>query len=279
MKTNLYILFLFCFLAACSNSDSNKEVIASVYDKKLYRGDIKHLFDNVNYDEDSIKITEQFINKWTEEQVLLHHAESVKTIEIEDINRKTEHYKNTLIIHQFENDYINKHLDTVISEKEIITYHKSHKNDFQLNDYLVKVLYIKVPFDAPDIPKIDKLYALRKENDINKIEEYAKLYATNFYFDDENWIYFDELTKEIPLKNINKDKFIIRKSKVKIEEEYYYYYLNVIDYKLKNTVSPLDFERDNIKQRILNKRIKELRENIRTDYIQKANNEKAIKKY
>lgn len=243
------------------------------------RSDLEHLFTKPMSIEDSVKISSDFITKWTEDQTIIHESQYVKSINLEEIDRKTERYKNTLIIHQFENDYILKNLDTIISENEIIAYYKSHQNDFQLNDYLVKVLYLKIPFDAPDTDQIDKQYALYKSGDMEKIEDYAKLYASNFYYDEENWMYFDDLTKEIPLKNINKDKFITRKSKIKIDENNFYYYLNVIDYKLKNTVSPIEFERANIKQRILNSRIKTLRENIKTEFIQKANNEKAIKIY
>ena len=92
-------------------------------------------------------------------------------------------------------------------------------------------------------------------------------------------MYFDELTKEIPLKDINKDKFITRKSKIRLDENGFYYFLNVIDYKLKNTISPLEFEKDNIRQRILNIRIKELREELKKDNIQKAYNEKSVEIY
>ena len=105
------------------------------------------------------------------------------------------------------------------------------------------------------------------DSDISEIETYAQLYASNFYYDDENWMYFDDLTKEIPLNNINKDKFITQKSKIKMDENGYFYFLNVIDYKLKNTISPLEFERDNIKQRILNIRIKDLRKTLKNELV------------
>jgi hypothetical protein len=144
---------------------------------------------------------------------------------------------------------------------------------------LVKVLYLKIPFDAPDIEKVANLYKLNRESDKTDIEIYAKIYASNYYYDVENWIYFDDLLKEIPLQDINKDKFIMKRSKIRFEENGYYYFLNVIDYKLKNTTSPLNFEKNNIKERIINTRVKELRAQIKEEIISKAYDKNKVKTY
>ena len=266
---------------ACNNSGSTSDVIvAKVYNKELHASEYSYLFQNKYIStEDSSIIVTSYINNWVEEQILVYHAENNDQINISEINDKAEHYKNALLIHKYENIYIENNLDTVISENELVIYYKEHQNDFQLNDYLVKVLYLKIPLDAPNIDKMDRWYKLYNQDDIIEIESYAKVYASNFYYDEENWMYFDELTKEIPLRDINKDKFITRKSKIRLDENGYYYFLNVIDYKLKNTVSPLEFEKDNIKQRILNIRIKELREKLKKDNIQKAYNEKSVEIY
>jgi len=266
-------------IVSCSTNEE-EEMIVKVYDVELKRGDISFLFDNKNLSSvDSIKIAKKYIDNWVEEQILLHQSQQNKTINLKEIDDKANHYKNLLIINQLENQYVQQNLDTNITEKEYITYYKNHKDDFQLKDYLVKILYIKVPSDAPNIIKLEKWYKLHLDTDIKEIKKYANTYATNFYYDIENWIYFDDITKEIPLKDFNKDRFITRKSKTIVEENDYFYFLNVIDYKLKNTTSPLEFEKENIKQRILNKRVKALKEKYRKENIEKAYNEKAITIY
>ena len=180
---------------------------------------------------------------------------------------------------QLEHKLVNEKLDTVVSDDEIQKYYNAHQADFQLNDYLVKVLYLKIPVDAPDIDKIGMYYKLYKETDIEEIDVYAKIYATNYYYDEQHWIYFDDLLKEVPLQDINKDRFIMKRSKTRFEEGGYYYFLNVLDYKLKNSTSPLSFERENIKERIINIRVKELRNEIKQEIISKAYDNNAIKRY
>jgi hypothetical protein len=280
MLKNTVIFLILSLLMACNLFTNQKEPIAKVYDNVLYKNDIAFLFKNHKFTkEDSIKTAKSYIDSWIEEQSLVHYNDSITTVNLEEIKAKAEHYKNILIIQQLENNYITKNLDTNITENEIVTYYKSHKADFELNDYLVKVLYLKLPLDAPNINKVEKWYKLQNSKDSIEIEKYAQQYASNFYYDTENWIYFDELTKEIPLKDFNKDRFITRKSKTIIDENGYFYFLNIIDYKLKNTTSPLDFERDHIKKRIINIRVKKLKEKFKKEKIEKAKNEKAIKIY
>lgn len=272
------ITFLILVITSCgTNNDNSDVVVAKVYDKELYYSEYSYLITGLGLsDADSTTISNDYINHWVEEQILVHRAQKDDNINLIEIESKTERYKNSLIIHKFENHYIENNLDTNITEVELTKYYKDHQNDFQLNDYLVKVLYLKIAIDAPDIDKVNKWYKLYNDSDISEIETYAQLYASNFYYDDENWMYFDDLTKEIPLNNINKDKFITQKSKIKMDENGYFYFLNVIDYKLKNTISPLEFERDNIKQRILNIRIKDLRKTLKKDNIEKAYDEKSV---
>ena len=277
-KPTWIITLLILVFNSCGTDKSKSDVIvAKVYDKELYFSQYSYLFNGTDINEvDSINISKEYISNWVEEQILVHNAQNNINLDLLEIKSKAERYKNSLIIHKYENDYIESNIDTNISYSELKKYYKEHQNDFQLNDYLVKVLYLKVTTDAPDINKVDKWYKLYREDDITEIENYAKLYASNFYYDEENWMYFEELTKEIPLNNISKDKFITQKSKIRLDENGYYYFLNVIEYKLKNTTSPLEFEKDNIKQRILNIRIKELRKALKKDNIQKAYDEKSV---
>ena len=270
----IYCLIFLGLIVSCSSSEDKGELLAKVYDKELYQADLDYLFRNHNYNtKDSIELVEQYRDQWVEEQILVHEAESSADIDMDAIDKKAEHYKNNLLIHQLESSLLEERLDTNVQKEEIRAYYKENQQDFQLNDYLVKVLYMKIPFDAPDIEKVAKWYMLKKETDIEEIDIYSKIYASNYYYDDENWIYFDDLLKEIPLQDIKKDRFIMNRSKIRFEESGYYYFLNIIDYKLKNTLSPLDFEEKNIKERILNMRVKSLREEIKNELLQKAHEE------
>ncbi|MBI3136782.1 MAG: hypothetical protein HYZ14_19060 [Bacteroidetes bacterium] len=267
-------------LTSCSGSSDKGKLLATVGDKELYQADLNFLFSHNRYSfDDSVALVNDYTTQWIEEQILVNEAEKSGQIDHEIIEVRVENFKNDLLIQELENGLIKERLDTTVSEDEIQAYYLANQKEFQLNDYLVKVLYLKIPFDAPDIEKIGQAYKLNKESDLEEIQVYAKIYATNFYYDAENWIYFDDLLKEVPLQDVNKDKFILKRSKTRFEEGGFYYFLNIIDYKLKNSISPLSFEKENIKERILNMRIRNLREEIKNEIVNKAYAEQNVKIY
>lgn len=280
MHKCLLIALLFIGVASCKSEEDKGKLLAKVYDQELYASDLSFLYKTeVMSIEDSIVLSQNFIDNWVKQQILSHEALTSEEIDKEEIERKTESFKSDLLIMEMEQLLVSERLDTAVSDQEVTNYYEKHQADFQLNDYLVKVLYIKVAVDAPDIDKLSSWYKLRKETDAAELDVYAKIYAKNFYYDEENWIYFDDLLKEIPLQEVNKDRFIMKQSKTRFEDGGYYYFLNVLDYKLKNTVSPLNFEKDNIKERIVNIRVKELREEIKNEIISKAYDKNAVNIY
>ncbi|NOQ74724.1 MAG: hypothetical protein GQ574_22110 [Crocinitomix sp.] len=264
--TGLLVLVVSVSLSCNGNKDKGR-VIAQVGEHELYETDVQFLA----YTQlDSAAVVSHYVEEWVAEQILVSEAEKDENVDMQAIDRRIEEFRNDLLIHQLEDKRIEVQLDTTVSTTEIEAYYKDHQADFQLNDYLVKVLYLKIPLDAPDIDKIGGAYKLRNDEDIETIETYAKMYASNFYYDIESWIYFDDILKEIPLHDINKDRFILKRSKIRFEETGFYYFLNIVDYKLKNSTSPISFERENIKARIINLRIKDLRQTIKNDIIKKA---------
>ncbi|MBD3637644.1 MAG: hypothetical protein HUJ25_09845 [Crocinitomicaceae bacterium] len=267
-------------LVSCREDEDKGKLLASVDEAELYQQDLQKYLNSIQYEKpDSAKIADEFIDQWIEDQILLQEAEENEQLDHEKISYKVAAFRKDIYILKLEQILVDQQLDTVISDQEIKTYYEKHKQDFQLNDYLVKVLYLKIPVDAPDIEKINRTYKLYNDTDIEEIDVYAKIYASNYYYDENNWIYFDDLLKEIPLQDINKDRFIMKKSKIRFEENGYHYFLNILDYKLKNTISPLSFEKNNIKERILNLRIKELRQKIKQDIINEAYESNSVKKY
>ena len=157
MAKTIFISFFFILICCSCNSDKEKgNLLAKVYSEELFEVDLEFLFENKEYTiDDSILITENYIDKWVNEQILIHQAKENKEIDKGKIDRKIESFKNDLLIMELEKILVDKRLDTSISETEIEDYYKKHKQDFQLNDYLVKVLYLKISSDAPDIDKIN----------------------------------------------------------------------------------------------------------------------------
>jgi len=267
VKKAVFLGSLLCLLVvsqtACKNSDD--QIVAKMGDEILSESELEY---RILQSPDSNK--EQLIEHWGMRSLFLNKFDSLSTEQQEEIIYKVKDYKASLIRYEVENRLIEQRLDTVVTEQEMLNYYELNKRDFELSDFIVKVLYIKLPSNAPDLDKINRLYLLKQPKDTLQVTEYANKYAANFFYNKEKWIYFDDILKEIPLDNIDKEKFILSKTKTSFEENGFIYFLNILDYRLKNAPSPFSLERNHIRQRILTNRIATLRDELNKKLIEDA---------
>ncbi|MFT6243560.1 MAG: hypothetical protein ACJAXI_000322 [Crocinitomicaceae bacterium] len=249
---------LFCFLTACSEED---KVIARVGETELTESDAYVLMKHRGYDSKDKEQYRAFINEWCESEIFNQELKVIAPEKWKLIQLRSQMYQGDLSKFYLEEIKINKSLDTIVSLEESQAYYDSHKDEFILNDYIVKALYLKIPKDL-DFKKeeVHLNYLLKNDKDLAEINSYAKLYAENYYFDDSVWIYFDKITEDIPLTKYNIDNIVLSRTKTYFSDEKHWYFLNIIDYKLKDEAPPLDFLKDQIHGIIVSKRLNDLRE-------------------
>lgn len=250
----LRTVFVALFLTSCGANQGEK--VVSFGKKVLYTNEIELLLGKAEYTDEE---RDEIISSWLKSQMSASLWDSLPK-EIQDkIDLKTFEYRSALIAYEWENQWIEQKLDTVVSVAEMQEYYQSHIDDFLLNDYIVKLLYLKVPEMAPDLDILKQLYLLKKPTDTAKITQYSNQYASSFYFNKDNWISFEDFLKELPVDYLDVEKFVTLKTKQVFEENGFLYFINVLDYRLKNTPSPFNYEIDRIRSRIILNRKLELR--------------------
>jgi hypothetical protein len=115
--------------------------------------------------------------------------------------------------------------------------------------------------------------------DREQLAGYCHQFAENFYLDDNSWLLFDDLLKEIPIQTYNKELFLQNNRFVEVVDSLHNYFLNIKGFKIRNSLSPLSFEKENIKNIILNKRKLELIMKMKQDVYNDALNNKKIEIY
>lgn len=217
-------------------------------------------------EEDSAIFVKNYIHKWLVNQMIMDKSENMIPFEVTNVEKKINKYKMSLISYEFEQFYINKRLDTSINKSEINNYYESHLDDFVLNDYVVKCMYIKVPKNSKLVAEIKNNYFLKNEKMVDQIMKTGQSEEASLYYNPEEWVFFDDLLKQIPiLEKYSKIDFIKKKKKVVLEYNESVYFINVFDYIIKNGTSPLSFEENKIKSIILNQRAKNIRKKLRLD--------------
>ncbi len=263
------LVSLFCLFLLTSCSDNNK-VIASVDDVELTENDAFVLMKHAGLNIDSLEEKNAFVDQWIENEVFKAEMKELYPDEWKLIQLRASNYTGDLAKFYLEEYELKKKLDTIVSDKEINTYYESHKDEFVLHDYIVKAMYLKIPKDLDFKSKnIHQKFLLKNDKDVIEVNSYAKLYAVNFYYNDSAWVYFNDLTKDIPLTKYNIDNIVLNRTKTYFSDNEYTYFLNIIDYTLKDEAPPVDFLQNEIKGLIVANRLQLLKEKNESKLIQR----------
>ncbi len=272
-----FILPLILIISSCSSSDKkdNREnAVARVYDNYLYRSDLQDMVAPGISGKDSLALVNEYIDNWVRQQLLLRMAEDNLPKNKMDFTRQLEDYRSSLIIFSYERELIRQKLDTTVSEQEVKDYYETHKGEFELKDNIVKVLYFKVNNNTPVTLARAYLKSDRPQ-DKQKLQDFCMKYAINYYLDDQSWLLFNDILKEIPINTYNQEEYLKNNRLIEIQDSTYHYLMNIKGFMIKESLSPLSFEKGNIREIILNKRkqklIDEMRNNIYNEAVKKSN--------
>ncbi|MFP4469459.1 MAG: hypothetical protein ACLFPE_02175 [Bacteroidales bacterium] len=258
MSVRFSFLFLIIFIGSCNTAtfDGSDRILARVYDSYLYVSDLDGLVPSGTNTIDSLSITRNYVNNWVRNQLLLYQAERNLADDQKDFSRQLEDYRNSLIIYAYESELIRQNLDTVVGIEEIEAYYNDNQIKFALKENIVQVVYAKVADDEKMRKKISQLVKSDKEVDRDSLEYYCMRYAEEYDIIDQEWIIFNDLLQRVPVEAYNPEAFLAQNKFLSINDNGYDYYINILDYRLSESTSPLSLETANIRTIILNKRKK-----------------------
>ena len=268
MRSFFYIFFAVLLISSCRSGieDDKGTPLARVGDEYLYDSDISGELPENMSPQDSIVWVKNYVNNWIRTNLLIEKAKQNLKPEQLDFSRQLEKYKNSLIIYSYQSEVINQNLDTVVSNEEIEKYYEEHKNDFLLLKNIVRVVYVVIDNNREEEKKFKTLFSLPDSVMLDSLEHYCELYADDYFLDTTTWIPFDDLLKSAPIEVYNKELFLENTHFVNLKSKEKIYMVKFIDFKIKNDVSPLAIEEENIKNIIINKRkidlIKEMRDKL-----------------
>jgi hypothetical protein len=269
MKHLIFILLVFAsafFSCNKPKKEEGKTPIARVFDKYLYKEDLKDIVPAGLSPEDSAGRVHNYIDMWVKKQAMMKTAELNLAEEQKDVSQELEDYRMTLLISRYKQIFMEQNLDTIITEKQIEDYYNAHPEVFKITQPAVIVLYIKVLKTSPNIDVIKQKYRSARERDINELKNLCAESAAEYNDFNNDWIYFKDLIVNIPVRIDNQEKFLKTNKYIEAEDNNYLYFVAIKNYRLKGATAPVKFVRGQISVGILNERkekiIRELENNI-----------------
>ncbi|MEI6750913.1 MAG: hypothetical protein WCM93_17310 [Bacteroidota bacterium] len=257
---NRSLILLLILVTSCGTffKKKSERVLARVSDDYLYESDLKGVVAPGTLPKDSLLITSGFIDNWVRQRLMIQHAEKNLTDPQMDFTKQLENYKNSLTIYAYENALVRQNLDTLITEEETQNYYDANQQNFLLKDNIVQIQYVKLPLKSTIAKQVKKMLASDDQEEKSNLADLCEKNAADYFLDSENWLLFNDLLKQIPIKTYNQEEFLKNHRDLEYQDSMYIYLVRFKDFKIKESVSPLNFEKQRIRDIILNKRKIEL---------------------
>lgn len=288
-KNNLFRALLLAVIVASPFSSctyikkklaGNDDVVARVNDSYLNQTELAGIVPKGTSARDSLVIVSNYINNWIRNQLILQHAEKNLTAEQQDFSKQMEEYRKSLVVYTFEERLIGQKLDTNIGEQQIEAYYESNKSNFELRENIVKVIAFKISADS--VKALKRARELLKPDsliDYDAVERFSLNRTQQNIISYESWYLFSDLLNMVPITTYNESLYLQNHNLVEIPDGNWVYLVRFYDFRIKNGVSPLSFERNNIRNILLNLRKIELINKMRDDLYQRASQKNEFEIY
>ena len=282
MKHFSMLLFFTLLLNSCDyfnvqeKESKASEIVAIVNTDKLFKDDLKSVLPTNISKDDSIVLVRSYINDWAIKQLLLKKAEHNSSLEdVNEINTLVKDYKESLLINNYKEMLIKQQLDTIINDAEIEDFYLKSKDNFRLNEELVKVKYLHFDNNVINKKEFEDLFESDNIEDLEALEK-QQLSFKFYHFNDSIWTQLDKVLLKLPFSKEN----LLKKTKLLQKQDSIGLYLVAIkDVLARNDTAPLSYIKPKIKQMILHKRKIELIRDIEKILVKDATKNNNFKVY
>jgi hypothetical protein len=267
MRKLLYILTiaLATTMVACAENDTKtdkslgKDVVAQVDNQRLYIADIKRDMPAGLSDADSVTFVRMYVENWVLGRLKMKRAKEVLTSS-DDIERLVEGYRQTLMMRQLDQYYIDKSLDTEITDKQIAAYYRAHSAAFKLDHNVVRGVIVKTPKTFRNTTTLTTaLKTCAKEAnwmELHALTEKHALVATDM---SETWVSYSDFLSNLPTERSQSYNNLLTKGTVQqMSSSDANFYFIITDLAKRGEIAPLASVESDIRRRLYAERRAEI---------------------
>jgi hypothetical protein len=283
LRIGTYLLFLsvisFPGCREAETGDMSEKPLAKAGTELLYFSDLPQEIQQRAKGHDSLSFLKVYINDWLNQQVLLGKAKQHLDELVPGIEKKVQDYRNSLIIYEYQKAFMEQYLDTSVSDEEARLYYEANQKNFELKRNIVRLRYVKLPKESGELVKARKWFLSEDASDRLLLLDYCEKNATNAFFDEDSWLSFDDILKEIPVKSYDDEVFLSNNKFVELTDNDFIYWVFIRSFRIKNSISPYELEESTIRNIIINQRKVKLLQEMEGSLIREASQKNEITWY
>lgn len=275
----LFLLAATCFSGCGQTTQNGDKLIAEVGNRKLFLSEVTAFIPNNMEREDSTVMADEYVRKWIRQELVLQKAEENLSMDLKNVTRELEEYRNSLIIFRYKNELMAQRMDTTVVNSEILEYYLEHTDNFKLNRNIVKAIFLKIPAEFANPELLKEMSSISEEEGINDLRDYCLQYARSFDIFTDRWVDLERVMNNIPTTIDEPEQYLKENQYIEFNDSSYYYLVTIHDYMLRNEQAPEEYVREDIKSLILNRRKIEFLRELENNIFQEGVNRNRFKIY
>lgn len=239
--------------ASCSHSPHPSEVagtdiVAQYRDSVLRVSDVERQIPAGISAEDSLRLKKAIVDEWIDGYLI----EDLAAGQIDDLDRideLTSRYRRSLIADSYRRKMRAQGVQPVDMDG-VKAYYKAHAGELKLERPIVKGLFIKVPSTSRHLDEIRHWMRNPGPDTYDALENTGRREATSFRYFDTEWVDFDVVAGDIPIRLGDSDSFLEQTSDYETELNGTVYILHISDYLKSGSLMPEEYAAPLIEDRI-----------------------------
>ena len=267
MRNLLYIFssLLVMLTSACSEAEKKSDsklddsVIAVVDGVQLRIEDVMRDMPTGITATDSTTFMRMYVENWVLNRLKIKRAEEVLSSS-DDIERLVEGYRQSLIMRQLDQYYIDKMLDTEITDKQISAYYRAHSAAFKLDHNVVQGVVVKVPKGFRNTSTLQTAITnSAKDGNWQELDAMAEKHSLSVINMTSQWVSYSDFLSNLPTERSRTYNDLITKTSVQqMTTDDAIFYFIITNRALKGELAPLASVESDIRRRLYAERCDEI---------------------
>ncbi len=273
------IASIFLFVACDSAIFTGDDVLAEVGKYRLYRSDLSGLFEGRMTYEDSIAVLKSYVDTWVSQKSKLLEAERSLGKDGTDVGKELDDYRTSLLVYRWENEYMDRRLDTTVSENESRAFYNSNLELFRGTESVVAARCIMIDSKSPYLKRLQIIYDSEDVNDNDEIKDICYKSAYRYSDFDMRVVGLSKVASFLRISSSEAESIFSGRRSYITRDSIYTYLVHLFERIPAGEILPYEYVEKDIRDRVLASRKRTLLGEMENEALKKAYRNNEIKVY
>ena len=243
-----------------ANGVDKNDIVARVDNKTLLSSDIARDMPNNLSSTDSVTFAKMYIENWVLNQLKMRRAQEVLSSNQADIERLVEDYRQSLIMRQLDQYYIDNYIDLEFSSQQLSAYYKANSASFKLDHDKVRGVVVKTSKDFRNTSTLNTaLNGVAERGDAEEVRALCEKHNLQFSDLSTSWVTYADFLSHLPTERSSSYASLLSKRGAQqMSSDEANFYFVIVDVARKGEVAPLECVSDDISRRLYAERRAEI---------------------